>query len=258
MQIIAYQIADDINIRQLKQAYKGQLIGENASELFYRLNDGHIFIINYGVVVFANIDDIERTQFIRLIQPMCVRVIEKQYLEDFTMHINDTLQKPIFDYNSMTVPAASDGLIRVTMLQVGQSCALDYYLETAQKLFDETTKLTTQLEEHGHLIVSKKNLLKFIGRTLNTKNRIFDNLYVMDAPPVVWDDELLGHVNNGLNKTFDISVRFRQIEYMLRIIEDNLDAFIELTNVRQSHVMEVIIIILIAIEVLDMMVRWFS
>jgi uncharacterized Rmd1/YagE family protein len=247
--INAYQIADDIPLKRLKAEYKGQLISEAVGELFYRLDNGYVLVLNYGVISFADVDAIDRTKFIQMVLPMCPRPMEKQFQEDFTLHVNPELGKPSFDYNSMTVPVMNEGIIRITMLQVAQSCALDYYSYSSENLFAEIGHFTEQLEKHGRLSITRKRLLQFIGRALNTKNHIFDNLYVLDSPPVVWDDELLGRVNEGLYKTFDIGIRFREIDHMLKIISENLDVFIEINNVRQSHLMEIIIIVLITIEV---------
>jgi len=119
-------------------------------------------------------------------------------------------------------------------------------------LFDDTVHLTNQLEAYGRLKISKRNLLKFIGKTLNTKNRIVDNLYIYDAPSIVWEDEFLGKVNDGLTFTFDISIRFKEVEYMLKRVENNLSVFVELANAEESKRLEWIVITLIFIEILHL------
>ncbi|MGZ3921355.1 MAG: RMD1 family protein [Bacteroidia bacterium] len=160
--------------------------------------------------------------------------------------------QPGFSYNTLFVNDINNDVLRIAMLHVAQSLGLDFYQETAQQLFDDTVNLTNQLETFGKLNVSKRNLLKFIGKTLNTKNRIIDNLYIYDAPAVVWDNEYLGKVNDGLTKTFDISIRFKELEYMLKRVENNLSVFVELTNAKESKRLEWIVIILIFIEILHL------
>ncbi|MBK9525787.1 MAG: hypothetical protein IPO39_13890 [Bacteroidetes bacterium] len=87
---------------------------------------------------------------------------------------------------------------------------------------------------------------------MNTKNRIIDNLYIYDTPSVVWEDEFLGKVNDGLTFTFDISIRFKELEYMLKRVESNLAVFVELANAEESKRLEWIVIILIFIEILHL------
>jgi uncharacterized Rmd1/YagE family protein len=251
IRILAYQIAENTNIRKFKAEYTGLLINSNSFELFYKYKDGYIFVLNYGVVVFANIDDVESSSFISLLEKYSVNHLSTRLQEDFMIEKKEIIQ-PEFSYNSLSVNEINEDVIRIAMLQVSQSLALDFYQEAAQQLFDNSVILTNQLEEFGRLKVSKRTLLKFIGKTLNTKNRIIDNLYIFDTPPVVWENEFLGKVNDGLTQTFDISIRFRELEYMLKRVESNLTVFVELTNAKESKRLEWIVIILIFIEILHL------
>lgn len=251
IRIIAYQIAENTNIKKFKTDYTGPLINSNSFELFYKYNQGYVFVLNYGVVVFANVDDVQRSAFISLLTKYCINHLEIFLQEDFIIEKKETLQ-PEFSYNSLSVSEINDDVIRIAMLQVAQSLALDFYQDVAQQLFDDSIHLTNQLETYGRLKISKQKLLKFIGKTLNTKNRIVDNLYIFDTPSVVWEDELLGKVNDGLTKTFDISIRFKELEYMLKRVESNLSVFVELTTAKESKRLEWIVIILIFIEILHL------
>jgi uncharacterized Rmd1/YagE family protein len=258
IRIIAYQIAENTNIKKLKAEYTGSLINSNSFELFYKYKDGYVFVLNYGVVVFANVDDVQSSAFISLLTKYCVNHLDNRLQEDFMIEKKPVLQ-PEFSYNSLLVSEINEDVIRIAMLQVAQSLALDFYQEAAQQLFDDSVNLTNQLEEFGRLKISKRNLLKFIGKTLNTKNRIIDNLYIFDTPSVVWENEFLGKVNDGLTQTFDISIRFRELEYMLKRVESNLTVFVELTNAKESKRLEWIVIILIFIEILHLFLnRYFE
>ncbi len=254
IRIIAYQIAENTNIKKFKAEYTGELINSNSFELFYKYEQGYVFVLNYGVVVFANVDDLQRSTFISLLTKYCVNHLENRLQEDFIIEKKE-ISQPDFSYNSLSVNEINDDVIRIAMLQVAQSLALDFYQEVAQQLFENSVNLTNQLEMHGRLKISKRKLLKFIGKTLNTKNRIIDNLYIYDTPSVVWEDEFLGKVNDGLTKTFDISIRFKELEYMLKRVENNLSVFVELTNAEESKRLEWVVIILIFIEILHLFIN---
>ncbi len=103
------------------------------------------------------------------------------------------------------------------------------------------------------LDISGKNLKKYIGKTLNLKNRIAENLYIFDSPPETWEDEQLNKIDVGLKKTFDLQERFRNISEGLQIIKDNLELFKDILQYRNSNMLEWIIIILIAVEVLNLL-----
>jgi uncharacterized Rmd1/YagE family protein len=159
-----------------------------------------------------------------------------------------------FDFNQVTLGKLDDKVIRIAMLNLAQSVALDYYHDIIENLLTEVKVFANQLELTGKLKISRKNMLKFIGKALNTQNDIAENIYIFDAPDQVWDDEYLDKFYQGLMRHFDLRVRFSEIEYTLRIIEDNLTVFREILHQRESSLLEYIIIILILVEVFDLLV----
>ena len=70
----------------------------------------------------------------------------------------------------------------------------------------------------------------------------------------MWDNEYLDGLNKGLMKHYDLRIRFSEIEYTLRIIEDNLRVFREISAQRVSNTLEWIIILLILVEVFDLLI----
>lgn len=132
---------------------------------------------------------------------------------------------------------------------------LDYFTELSQDLLFETGKFTQELELTGKLSISKTRLMKFIGKTLNTQNRIIDNLYFIDAPDTVWENEYLSQINHGLSGVFNLKTRFREVEYTLKIIDNNLGVFAQLVQHRESKKLDIIIIFLIFFEILNALTR---
>ncbi|MCC6460461.1 MAG: RMD1 family protein, partial [Saprospiraceae bacterium] len=159
-----------------------------------------------------------------------------------------------FNFNSLIAPRLSDDLVRVAMLNLAQSVAMDFYAQRAQILLSEIRGFTNQMEMEGNIRISRKNMLRFIGRTLNNKNKVIENLYVFDGPDLTWEDEYLDRVHRGLSRTFELSTRFKEIEYTFKIIDDNLSVFRELFLHRESSKLEWIIIALICIEVFDLII----
>jgi uncharacterized Rmd1/YagE family protein len=118
-------------------------------------------------------------------------------------------------------------------------------------LLEETNSHTQILETKGKLTISARKLKKFIGKTLLLKNRIAENLYIFDSPPETWEDERLDKLHNDLKKSFDLQDRFRDISEGLGIVKDNLELFKDILQYRNSILLEWIVIILIAIEVIN-------
>jgi uncharacterized Rmd1/YagE family protein len=159
------------------------------------------------------------------------------------------LNKILVKNDYVTVPQIDSSLLRIVMLNIGQSVALEHYEVLTDELITSSKHYIQELEHRGKLSISKTNLLKYIGKVLNVKNSIVDNLYILDDPNLVWDNEELNLLNRHLKTNFDINPRFKDLDYRLQIVENNLKLFTDVLNVRESTRLEWVIIILILIEI---------
>ena len=252
--VLSYQIADNIDIKAFKAAFKAELHYSDSDELFYKTGfDQFIYVFKYGVVCFLNYDTIRVSEFLQLISSYCKNAFNRNLTEEFEIHTDAGKNKIAF--NSIEIIGADIEVIRLIMLTVSQSVALDYYEEQTTKLLEETNHHTQMLEAKGSLNISGINLKKYIGKSLVLKNRIAENLYIFDSPPETWDDENLNKMYNDLKRTFDLQERFRDIQEGLSIVKDNLELFRDLLQYRNSYRLEIIVIILILMEVLNILAQ---
>jgi required for meiotic nuclear division protein 1 len=252
--VISYQIADAIDIKGFSAAFKAQLYYNDPSELFYRMeSDQYIYIFKYGAVCFLNYDPLRLSEFLILIKPFCKHLFEKSLTDEFLV---ETGAKELrVGFNNIEIPSASIDVLRLVMLNVAQSVALDYYEEQTTKLLADTNYHTQILENTGKLGISGKKLKQYIGRSLLLRNRIAENIYVFDSPPETWENEDVNKIESDLKRTFDLQVRVRAIHEGLAIIKDNLELFRGLMQHRHSSILEWIVIILILVEVLDLIIQ---
>lgn len=252
LRVISYQIADSIEIKPFKNAFTGDIHHADADELFYQI--GHLkylYVFKYGIVCFLGYNETDMTAFIQLITPYCKNVFSQRLSDEFDIEINAAKTK--LGFNKVELEGANTEMLRLVMLNVSQSVALDFYNQQANVLLEETNHHTQMLEKKGKLDLRGINLKKYIGRTLNIKNRIAENLYIFDSPDETWEDENLSQLDIGLKKTFDLQARFRTIQEGLQIVKENLELFKDMLQYRNSVVLEFIIIVLILVEVINLL-----
>jgi uncharacterized Rmd1/YagE family protein len=253
LQVISYQIADSIDVRAFRTAYRDGIYHYDADELFYKTDEScYVYVFRYGVVCFLGYNEAEASAFLDRIAPFCKNVFELKLSEEFEVETNALENK--FGYNKIEITKPDIEVLRLIMLNVSQSVALDYYSEQTNLLQEETNSHTLSLERRGRLSISGNNLKKYIGKTLNLKNRIAENLYIFDSPPEAWEDENLNRIDQGLKRTFDLQERYRDIREGLEIVRENLDLFKDLLQYRNSTFLEWIIIILVALEVVNLVI----
>lgn len=254
LKVYSFQIADSIDIKQFKTTFTAEIYRADSDELFYRIEaEKFVYIFKYGLISFLGFNEVEMTAFIQVISPYCRNMLEQRLSDEFDIETNAA--KMMVGFNKIELPKADIESFRLVMLNVSQSVALDHYSQQTNVLLEETNYHTQVLERKGKLDLTGINLKKYIGRTLNLKNRIAENLYIFDSPDETWEDENLNKLDLDLKKTFDLQVRFRTIQEGLEIVKENLELFKDLLQYRNSVVLEWIIIILIFVEVINLFIE---
>lgn len=252
VKLSAILVANQIDIKGLKTFLEIKPTSDSSTELFYSFGeDRYQYYFNYGVIVFSGHSEDEFKLAVKAMQPYLKNPTSNWLRDDHTISVGDAGQME-FEFDQVIIDHLDEKVFRIAMLNLAQSVALDHYHEVSENLLTEIKGFTNHLEHTGRLSINRRNMLKFIGKALNTQNEIADNIYIFDAPEQVWDDEYLDSLHKGLMKHFDLRVRFSEIEYTLRIIEGNLSVFREISNQRQSNMLEWIIIILILVEVVNL------
>lgn len=251
--VVAYQVASAINIKTSKQQLQWQLLFQDSDELYYKSSDQQfVYIFQYGMVSFFNMSETEIESVLKDLKPFCTTYFSEQHSESLEVIIKPNVLNVQFD--SVILPDLDVEMIRLVMLNTSQSVALSNYSEITELLLIETNEHTLYLEEKGKLDISGNKLKRFIGKVLNIKNKISENLYIFDSPEITWENESLNKLNQDLKQSFDLKDRYRLIHDRIEIIKENLELFRDIMDHKESSRLEWIIIILIVIEVIDLFI----
>jgi uncharacterized Rmd1/YagE family protein len=256
LKILSCQIADSIDIKLFKAGYHEQLIYSNSDELFYQLGPGQYFYVSrYGVVTFSNYKEDAARSIIDFAAAYSKNFLNyaADLTEELIVETNATENK--FGYNKIELVKEGTDSLRIVMLNVSQSVALDYYSNQTELLISELNRHTLFLEKKGKLDISGSKLKRFIGKTINLRNRINENLYIFDSVPETWEDENLYKIDLELKKIFDLQSRSRNIQEELKIIRENLSLLIDLMHQRKSSMLELVVILLILVEVVNLIIE---
>jgi uncharacterized Rmd1/YagE family protein len=249
--LIAINIADSVDIKGVKTKFDVKPKIQTSTELFLNLDKKYITVFNNGVIAFANFEDADIKNILEFIKP---------YLKSPQENISETININFIDENriyidedTLFVPKKfeSDDLLRIVMYDLSQTVGIDYYQKISEVLLEEVQKFASYLEQKGKLNIDKKEMNKFIGKSLTTKNKIVNNLYIFDVPDIAWENEELDRVHRVLSRTFDLQARIKELQYTFQVIDDNLNMFKGMHEHSRSAFLEIIVIILILIEILQ-------
>ena len=257
LRLTALLVSNQIDIRSLRSNAGGTIIADSSFELFLDFGNGRYqYLFNYGVIVLAGYTEDEIQPAISKSEAFFKGPVLPQLREDFHL---ESIDEQVLDLESDRIRTSRKDpqVMRIIMMNMAQSLALDRYNNVAENLLDEVKGFTRELEKNGKLQMGRRNMMRFIGKALSTKNDITDNIYIFDSPEMVWEDAYLDRLYQSLRKHFDIRVRTNEIEYTLRTISENLDTFREIYNQREASQLEWIIILLILVEVIDLLATRF-
>lgn len=250
---VAFQVASIINIKESKSHFSWHLLFYNSYELFYKVSENaFVYIFQYGIVSFFNLSDEAISNILEKIKPFSNNYFAEKLSEVVQVKVKKNTLKVEFDI--VILPSLDEEMIRLVMLNTSQSVALNRYAVITEDILIETNKHTSYLENKGKLDISGYKLKRFIGKVLNIKNKISENLYIFDSPEITWENEQLNKLNLELKQTFELTDRYRLIHDRIEIIKENLDLFKDIMDHKESNRLELIIIILIVIEVVDLII----
>jgi uncharacterized Rmd1/YagE family protein len=251
--LLAIHSKQTIDLKALKSKIGTTVLSISTTDLFLQPQPTqYVLICHYGVLAFYNFDEEEVEDFFEQHDLKGYNNIEKAFTDEY--EIAALPGKLTTDFSQITLPELSPEALRIVMLNVAQSVALNYFDHVSQNLLSKVRSFSADLEQNGRLSIKSAEMMRFVGRTLNTQNKIAEYLYIFDAPPDTWEDEYLERIHIALSRHLELSSRYRSIDNTLKIIQANLTAFMELSHHKESNRLEWIIILLILVEVIDTMV----
>lgn len=247
--VIAFHVGNRINLREIRKVKKDNLLRKGSTFLLYGDGTKYFYFKDFGGIVCFNMTEDEAKEEL---DQFLKDEIDKSLRETFAINVDPSNDVEV-DFTTIYLPEPSLDFIQIIGLNLAQSVALDHYQQLTDSLLEDTNDLSNHLEKTGRINLSRKELAKYIGKTLNLKNRIAENLYIFEAPPLAWKDIGLSEVDAKLNEELDFKNRFASIQHSLDIVKENLELFKDILQHKHSSLLEWIIIILILFEVIHVL-----
>ncbi|MEW6056977.1 MAG: RMD1 family protein [Bdellovibrionota bacterium] len=250
-QIRAYHIAERLRLRDVRDR-----LGYNHKELSnYEMvvqlggDDAYLLVYNFGSVVFFNVSDKEIEIEMARLSEFRTPSDTMRTSDNFVIEISETGQNKA-QFDKLQVRSLSYDSIKIASVLLAQSVALEYYEILIENLLEKTSKYTRILEKEGKYLDKSEDLIKFIGLCLNTRQDVIANLYIVDSPDEVWENNDLERQFTDLKAILDIDVRYRALEHKIQIIQSSIDIIVDLSKSRKMTQLELTIIGLFMLDII--------
>lgn len=249
--IRAYHIAERLKLREVRDK-----LGYTAKEFSnYEMvvqapgEDAFILVYNFGSVVFFNVPDKDLEIEMARLSEFRTPSDTMRTNDNFVIEVSESVQnRALFD--KLEVRALTYDSIKIASVLLAQSTALEYYEILIENLLEKTGKYSRRLEKEGEYLEKSEELLKFIGLCMTTRQDIIANLYIVDSPDEVWENNDLERLFTDLKAILDIDVRYRALEHKIEIIQDGIEIIVDLMKSRRSTQLELAIIALFALDII--------
>jgi len=216
-------------------------------------NPGYAVFFEYGAVVFFRLDNAEQVRCLQAARPFCSSLVQLPRSEDMLLKEDTDLSLThTLNRDKLVLRRLEPETIKVVAGVLGQSVALDYHEREVDSLLEMFRSLNANIQSTGDFNVSKRELYRLVATNNTILTDVITKLKVMDrARPgeSAWNVPAHYAIWEGLRDEFEIRTRFNNMESKLELIRENMKFFVEVLSDKKGHRLEVIIIVLIALEI---------
>ena len=253
LQALAYGYEQMFKIKDLARCFTGAKVRVTKNEVLAEYGpDRYAVGFDFGAIVFVNLPAEERTRVLAEIRAtVATREPHPPLEEEFGIEIREGAPPHgEVRFERVIVPKLDVPKVEIITLLLAQSVAIDYYDEDLIEILGHVNARTEAMAERGRIPGSQREVTRFVGSALATKNQIIAALSVFDKPAATWESESLDRLHRDLRAMLEIDDRVRACEYKLRTIQDALEIFLNVMNTRRSLFLETAIVVLILIEII--------
>ncbi len=260
MECLSYCIANTIDLGRLDNHYKTTLLGYSSSKSrdVLKLSPVHekdmlVFVFKNGTIVSWGIKRHDITAYIDTIRMFATKPINFLVRDEFTFRLGEkTAIEPhdYFDVDCLTIDSDSDDLKLSLSYGFSQSVKLQYFETILEGLIDKYSPLIQNLSNKNRGTVSRPQIRQVISEILIAKsemNLVSNFLY---HPKYFWQHPTLEEHYIMLERYLHLPKRVNAFNHRLDTLNEIFDMFHEYLESKHSHNLEIIIIVLIAIEII--------
>jgi uncharacterized Rmd1/YagE family protein len=217
--------------------------------LTYRFgNDGLVTLFRYGVAVLIGLNATEEDEVLRSLSARRIRPIEPREEEIAYVVIDPERDDQILPGGPIVLKATTPEHLIVIADALSKSVVLARDEREVAAVFELVEPFARQLAEKGRTTGGRRAILRHIGNALLIQHRVSGRVAVTDKPDVVWDRHDLERLYARLEDEYELKERAEALTRKLSVIAETAEVLTDIIDTRRSLRLEIIIVVLIAVE----------
>lgn len=214
---------------------------------------GDLFFFNHGCFVAWGFKKIFEEKLIEYLREFSVGMLQIIEIDHFYYRYGeetaiDTHEKSRLDIITLE---NHDPLLKLAIsYALAQSIKLESFEEAIKEAVQKNRHLPEEIANHGIISLSRRSIFKRMGEIFLARSSINLNVEYLDAPEFFWRNPSLESYYILVNKFLDIRSRVMALNQKLDVLQELLDILNSQVQHSHSSLLESIIILLIAVEII--------
>lgn len=222
-------------------------ITEGEDVFYLSAHGGELFIFHYGVLVAWGLTEQEELNVCRQLR-LCAGRLLGEVDDDLYSYSYGEYANIVDDHITLSNETVLSKL--ACSYGLAQSAKLGGFEKTIQKIVDITRHLPDNLAKKGQISLTRKEIMKLMGKIFIERSSINLHLELLDAPNFFWDHTELEPLHEMITEYMDQGNRMGILNQRLGVLQELTDILSTELNNQHSSKLEWIIIFLILAEVL--------
>lgn len=210
---------------------------------------GRAVLLRYGALVLFDVDPMAEAAFIEQLRPFVKEPLETPETEELTIVVDPT-RGDVMVRDRLVLADLDVTRLQVVADVLGKSVLLGDEEIQVGRAFDRIEPLGEELQRTGRGARNARQLVRYIGETLQIQHRLVGRGEVGDKPEGIWDRPDLERLFLNLESEFEIRERQVALERKLTLINGTAGTLLDLLQSKRSLRVEWYITILIVVEIL--------
>jgi uncharacterized Rmd1/YagE family protein len=222
----------------------------STAPLAFRVGErGFVAVYRHGVVVLIGLTPIEEDEALRGLGPRIIAPNPPREDEIIRVRLAPEGADNVTPDGVISLRSVTPEHLLVVADILAKSAALDADERQVAKVFDIIEPFARPLAETGRAPGGRRAMLKLIGEALIVKARVAGRVAALEKPDVLWDRPDLDRLWGRLEDEYEIRERAETLNAKLAVIGDTATALTDLIHTERSLRLELIIVVLIAVEI---------
>jgi uncharacterized Rmd1/YagE family protein len=216
-------------------------------------DDKLVCYFSQGTVITWNMSRNESSEHLKKVLPFIIDPLEKPLHDDFSFQYGkQTKMEPHGYFNIDMISLSSDELeLKIAAsYALSQSVKLQLFDTTIQKTFDQYEPIIKKASQEGTIKMRRKKLRKIVAQIVLLRSQLNVSNELLTIPKYFWKHSNYEKDYLIARRFLDLESRVKGLNQKTEVISDMLDMFNNEIQHAHSSTLEVIIIVLIGLEIL--------